>query len=212
MNSHDEKFLGEVFDKYYDNPKTTYLAEQIEQLVYKEDVVMEHEDKVKVLTDFPTTYYFMSKEDWADRELAEIAVVQKPCMYALCSEELQNDEQLAIAVAKSPNLKYGDLGSFSHDMRENPKVVLEVAKQDVEHAFSRQINLDRHFEKNLNEDKYDTTCIKSLETEINYNELKEKLSSQLSDKPTLSAKEQYLEDFAKQSNGVGKTKSGAMKI
>lgn len=171
----DEDFLEQVFEKYYGDPSTTHIAEQIEDLVFSKQVEMKHEDKVKALTDFPTTYYFMNDQDRANRELAVIALTQKPRMYAISSEELKNDEALAVELAKSPNLKYSDLGCFSHSMRSNPRVVLEVAKQDVEHATCYQMNLDKHFEKNINEDKYDETCIKSLETEINYQDLKAKL-------------------------------------
>ena len=195
MNDYEYEYNEKMANQKHDLIDKVFEAYGIEKAEKYEDYiwngknnVLTLEDKVTIVSDFHEVYRFMPEEDRAIKQVAEIALLKEPGLYLMAPQNILEDREIAFNVATNGNIKYPDLAKFHDDFRSDPEIVLEIAKKDVEHATNYSKGLDHHFEKNHNEDKYDETCLKTLESEILANKLQDELSKKQDHKPKVKYK------------------------
>ena len=148
------------------------LAEKLETVIEKGITnQLTHQEKLDALERFPQVFEYMAIEDKDNIEIAKVAVFQHTLMYIFCSDNLKHDKQFALDLATNGNIKYGDLGYFVDKFRSDKEIVLQIAKKDLEHAWSYSRNLEEFFKENLEGDKYDETCITLLRNAIHHEKM-----------------------------------------
>ena len=124
--------------------------------------------------------------------------VVKDSWYALgeCGDNLRNDKQFVLDVIKQEPRAFNSAGS-------DIKQLCSVSGDDNIKTLEAAINIEKKGHKVNN-----NISVFEQKEKI---ELAEKMSEELTHKPEPSAKDKYLDDFAK-NHGAAKSKSGAMKI
>lgn len=161
-----EKTKSELVDSFFSDLNYEF-AEKLETVVEKEiSTHLTHQEKLDALKLYPTLFEYMSAEDKANIEIAKAAVFHKTVMYIYCSDEIRNNKQFVLDLATNGNIQFGDLDYFEKQFKSDKEIVFQIAKKDVEHAFSYSRNLEDYFKENLKGSKYDETCLTLLRNSI----------------------------------------------